>query len=319
MKDDVFGLSTEEKRHYQHILTYGPLSLEELTERFGIDARHTVQRLRERGLLREGDHLTAIRPSLVLQGRLLEQRQSLAAAELQLSKLDEIYETSSHRHVIINPVEVIADEAQLVVTFGKIYELAQREIRHLITAPFVFTTGPDSIDRALCGNRRCRIIAEERVFDDPGIKKELVTSHQKGCEIRMANRLPHKLLIGDRRMALVPYLPGGGQTSALVVQAGTLLDSLVAMFEAEWDRALPLTSPWRDVPETQDRLSKEQVTILRLMVRGVTDATIAKGLGVSERTVTRRIETLQKRAGVRNRFQLGWFAQREGWIPSFLN
>lgn len=55
-------------------------------------------------------------------------------------------------------------------------------------------------------------------------------------------------------------------------------------------------------------------SLLRLMRTGAIDETIARELGISLRTVHRRITRLQNLLGVRSRFQLGVIACERGWV-----
>jgi DNA-binding NarL/FixJ family response regulator len=54
--------------------------------------------------------------------------------------------------------------------------------------------------------------------------------------------------------------------------------------------------------------------LLRLMRTGAIDEAIARELGVSVRTVHRRITRLQNLLGVRSRFQLGVIARERDWV-----
>ncbi len=54
--------------------------------------------------------------------------------------------------------------------------------------------------------------------------------------------------------------------------------------------------------------------LLRLMRTGAIDEAIARELGVSARTVHRRITRLQHLLDVRSRFQLGVIACERGWV-----
>ncbi|MFD0503048.1 hypothetical protein ACFQ0G_09370 [Streptomyces chiangmaiensis] len=47
---------------------------------------------------------------------------------------------------------------------------------------------------------------------------------------------------------------------------------------------------------------------------GYKDQAIARQLGTSARTVTRRIATIASRLGLETRFQVGAEAARQGWI-----
>ncbi|MFE5210772.1 hypothetical protein [Streptomyces sp. NPDC056600] len=49
--------------------------------------------------------------------------------------------------------------------------------------------------------------------------------------------------------------------------------------------------------------------ILRMLLEGCTDATVAVRLGIGQRTVQRRIRQMMDAAGVNTRIQLGWHAR----------
>jgi DNA-binding NarL/FixJ family response regulator len=53
--------------------------------------------------------------------------------------------------------------------------------------------------------------------------------------------------------------------------------------------------------------------VLALLLSGLTDQAVAGQLGLSLRTVQRRISQLMAKAGVTTRIQLGWHAARKGW------
>jgi DNA-binding NarL/FixJ family response regulator len=53
--------------------------------------------------------------------------------------------------------------------------------------------------------------------------------------------------------------------------------------------------------------------VLTLLLAGLTDRSIASQLGLSMRTVQRRVQAQMEEAGVQTRMQLGWRAARVGW------
>jgi DNA-binding NarL/FixJ family response regulator len=54
--------------------------------------------------------------------------------------------------------------------------------------------------------------------------------------------------------------------------------------------------------------------LLSLLIAGLTDHAIAAQLGLSTRTVQRRIRVLLEMAGVQTRLQLVWHAAQRGWL-----
>ncbi|MFE7393699.1 response regulator transcription factor [Streptomyces sp. NPDC057582] len=69
-----------------------------------------------------------------------------------------------------------------------------------------------------------------------------------------------------------------------------------------------MTRPVGDAPTDDTR------QLLTYLSGGLTDESIARELGVSERTVARRIARLQEVLGAQTRFQLGVQASRRGWL-----
>jgi DNA-binding NarL/FixJ family response regulator len=54
--------------------------------------------------------------------------------------------------------------------------------------------------------------------------------------------------------------------------------------------------------------------LLKLLLLGLTDAAAGAQLGISVRTVQRRVAELMELAGVATRIQLGAEAVRRGWV-----
>ena len=77
----------------------------------------------------------------------------------------------------------------------------------------------------------------------------------------------------------------------------------------------PATSP---VPDDEDSADPEPTEatrhLLRLLRTGAIDGTIARELGVSLRTVHRRVTRLQNLLGARSRFELGVITCERGWL-----
>ncbi|MBZ9641835.1 helix-turn-helix transcriptional regulator [Streptomyces sp. PSKA30] len=120
-------------------------------------------------------------------------------------------------------------------------------------------------------------------------------------------------------------MPGGPQGSpdqptTALVRDSSLLDALVALFESYWENAVPLhlseagDDLATDDAATHPSLSPADGKLLSLLVAGVADKAIASQMGLSRRTVQRRIQSLMTRAGAGTRMQLAWQAARRGWL-----
>lgn len=62
--------------------------------------------------------------------------------------------------------------------------------------------------------------------------------------------------------------------------------------------------------------SKEDLDVVRLMAAGFQDGEIAKKLGLSVRTVRRRIADLMTYLDARSRFQMGFLVGTREWLAA---
>ena len=74
--------------------------------------------------------------------------------------------------------------------------------------------------------------------------------------------------------------------------------------------------PLRPLPEpgADTGLTASEQELLRLLGKGLTDEAAAKRLGVSLRTVKRRMEDLMRRLEAGSRFEAGLKAGQRGWL-----
>ncbi|MDG4786097.1 helix-turn-helix transcriptional regulator [Micromonospora sp. WMMD1102] len=122
-----------------------------------------------------------------------------------------------------------------------------------------------------------------------------------GGEYREAPRLPHKLMVFDRRGALVAVDPNNLHRDTWEIVEPAAVESFVSLFVRRWTDA---TDPRRNgVPEVV--LTPREKTLVTLLAEGHTDTSAARELGMSARSVTYALRALMDRLGVENRFQLG--------------
>jgi AraC-like DNA-binding protein len=129
-----------------------------------------------------------------------------------------------------------------------------------------------------------------------------------GEEVRVAPSLPFKMLVADRRVALIPLNLTPHRSPAMLVHSSALLDALYLLFEILWERSLPVSFDAGGaiaVAEHTERLPEEAEGMLQLMAAGLNDKKIAAELGISASTLKRRIAETMKALDVRTRFQLG--------------
>jgi len=212
-------------------------------------------------------------------------------------------------------VEVLKDADEVISAFEEMQSQAKAEIRaldpgsYLSPQPEASPAQPPALARG---------VGYRVVYDSSLLQTELgFASVQEsiavGEQARAFPGVPLKLVIADSDRALiaVPTVTGGNVV-ALLIHPSVLLSALVELFEAFWRMAVSIT------PGGQQDSHEEPTTATRrlmaLLSAGLTDESIARELGVSERTVHRRVSRLQQLLGAQTRFQLGVQASRRGWL-----
>lgn len=157
--------------------------------------------------------------------------------------------------------------------------------------------------------RRSRAIYPIRAVTE--IPDTLAHRASIGEEIRLVPDLPTRMLIiGTSHVILPEPLGFDDEPRSLVRQRGWV-EAMILWFEAVWAHADPLpTDPSAPDPGRRDL----RRFVLQQLAAGAQDEQIARQLGVSLRTVRRRIADLMTELGAESRFQAGVEAVKRGWL-----
>lgn len=255
-------------------------------------------------------------PAVALGGVLRRQRDDLRAAELELLALADQHRAATAGGSV---VEVITDVGAVRHRFAQLQESARQEVRSMMV-PELAVVPPHTNAAEQSGVRRgvlYRTIVQRDALSEPGMVAQALAALAAGQRVSVTDVVPVKFMIADREVAMLPLLPGRNTAAASVlVHAGGLLEALVAYFELAWEQAYPLSLNMVADAVTEDRpdaIDPLDARVLNLVLAGLTDQAAATQLGVSRRTVQRRIGELMLKAGAESRIQLGWIAARKGW------
>ncbi|MQY14814.1 hypothetical protein SRB5_49900 [Streptomyces sp. RB5] len=234
-------------------------------------------------------------------------RAELARAEGLVERLQDMYETVSAPRTA-RLVEVLEREEEVAVRYAQLLKATSTELLHLAKPPYV--TGPHGPADGfpVPDGLRMRSVYETDGFTNP---LSLVTAERGmvlGGELRLASRLPMKLVVFDRTAALLPMSVDRPAAGSLVVHSPALVTSLVALFESLWEAAEPVCGGEDEGPGRRTR------EILRLMATGMKDETIARVLKVSRRTVQKHVSDAGTLLGAKTRFQIALLAAERGWL-----
>ena len=176
----------------------------------------------------------------------------------------------------------------------------------------------DNVDEQVAVSRGVtyRVVVERSAMEKPGFLDMVAESVRAGERVRVTDDLPLRLLIADRSVALLPLAPTSDDSGAgaLVIHPSGLLDALLHLFDMVWASARELLPATGLAAQPTDGIDELDARLLTLLLAGLTDQAIAGQLGISARTVQRRVSALMARAQVATRFALGHEAARRGWF-----
>ncbi|MFI1797857.1 LuxR C-terminal-related transcriptional regulator [Streptomyces sp. NPDC020379] len=160
---------------------------------------------------------------------------------------------------------------------------------------------------------RMRTVYLDSIRSDPPTLAHAEWLQSLGAQIRTTPTLPNRVILIDRRVALVAADSRNTGTGAVFIENPGTVTLVCALFESVWKSAEPLGALARPAP---GGFTKQQREVLRLMAQGSTDESIANSLGVSARTVRRIAADLLTHLRARSRFQAGAHAVQRGYLPA---
>ena len=142
---------------------------------------------------------------------------------------------------------------------------------------------------------------------------EFMTAIQKaGGQFRTTGQLVDRVILYDRSVALIPDHRYSRPDHALLIEHPAITAYLAGVFDVIWDSAEPV-EPFEAPTSTPPLLTDEKrLSVLRLMVQGHTDASIAARLGMSARTVSAHINRASATWGSRSRAHLAYLLAENG-------
>lgn len=322
---EVLGLSSDEGQLYAVLIESPRATVAELADYSSLlphQANRTLRWLTRRGLATrlpgKQARYTAVAPDLAIEPLISQQEAHLRQARAVSHELMKTFHEASRQEHPAELVEIITGADNILRRFAQLQDTARVQIRSFDKPPYVGPAGVNPREeRRLKEGLIYRIIYTAEVVRSPGrLIGDIRATSELGEQARVRPDLPLKIVISDDRQALIPIkTTRAGSTASFVVHPCDLLDALMALFESEWQRAIPLRS-WTEGDSTirDDRPDEASRDLLACMAAGLTDETIARALGCSLRTAQRHIRRLMQELNASSRFQAGMEARGRGWV-----
>ncbi|RIQ21363.1 TrmB family transcriptional regulator [Jiangella rhizosphaerae] len=315
----VLGASDDEDRVYRQLVSVVSATAAELAAATGLPSEAVdgaLAGLLERGLAsRTADtpaRYVAASPGVV-EAMIADRLSELRSAQKTLDRLAAQHRANALAMEASGVFEIVRGQEALRRAAMTMLAAARSEVLNLIKPPIIAVRSEEQVQPA--APVRGRTVFETEALERPGALRAVRDGLRPGDQVRVHTRLPVKMLVVDRSVALLPMARDDTTPVGVLVRAGAVLDALLELFDFVWAAAVPLHVDNENSPSPRDPfLDADDRQLLSLLLAGLTDEAIAVHRGTSMRTVQRKVQALMNRAHVRTRMQLAWEAARRGWV-----
>ncbi len=320
----VLGLGRPDGQVYAALVIAPQSTADEIATQCGLTLQQghaALDRLADQGMITRApvdrERYLAVAPDVAI-GTLIGHREAqLRSARAEMHRLMDAFREASRFTDPAHSVEVLTGGEAIAQRLEHLVETAQYQVRGFDCPPYIQdpTANLPRQRQQLKAGVRFRTVFDKEAVAWPGrLEKEILIGVADGEEARVRPVLPMKMMMADDRMAIIPISVGDAVLdAAYVIHPSALLQALDGLFEAEWERAVPLQAAIGDGdggPGPED----DQRKLLGLLAAGLTDESIARSLGWSARTTQRRLQALMRELGATTRFQAGMAARERGWL-----
>ncbi|MFE1206909.1 helix-turn-helix domain-containing protein [Streptomyces sp. NPDC058762] len=324
----LVGLDADTEAVYRELLTRGGGTAESLVTALGLNRDQAVahlERLHRNGLLgrRSSGEYQTVDPRHALAALVESRTRQLAAVRDAATSLGELFDEARRSGTPQPDTRTISGAEEVGDCYYRLKQAARREICELERPPYLLAPNEPLDEAAIRRGVRVRAVYAAASFDDDGGWQDLGSLVSRGEEARVVPALPVKLALVDRSAAMVSLTLDGGSTDCLYTEAPPLIEVLSELFDRYWAVAARLSEADTSAAPGPDeagpgggarRPTEEERQLLALFAAGVKDDAIARQLGVSTRTLRRRIQNLYAELGTTNRFGAGVAAARRNWL-----
>ncbi|MGW4905312.1 helix-turn-helix domain-containing protein [Streptomyces sp. NPDC004270] len=325
---DLLGLDALSEAVYRTMLEYPSDGVADLARRLDAppdEIRSALDRLSELPLVQvsadDPQRVFAISPDIGMEILLARQQAELAAAQQRLAACrvaaDKLISEFADQNSARDKVGVMRlDGTESVRAYlASINSQVTDELLSLSpggpqTAANMRASRPLNQRLLERGVRLCTLFLDSIRHDAATVSHaRWLTEH--GGQVRTVPSLPTRLIISDRRVAIVAMDTEDTALGAFAITIPGVVAALGALFDNYWRSGQTFGAPAEEAP---DNLNRQQKAVLELLARGYTDQSVAKRLGVSVRTARRIATDVISHLDARSRFQAGVHAVQMGHL-----
>ncbi|WIG55883.1 MAG: hypothetical protein OJF61_001671 [Rhodanobacteraceae bacterium] len=311
----LLGIGDLEERVYRTLLERRRASAADVANELAIspdDAAGLLEHLESLGL---ATHLpespkayVAVEPELAIDALIKQRQHSLEQARKAVPILAKAFAQATVEHAERQPViESVTNRAHLRHLLAQLHQSSRTDLMVFQKGP-VIVPGDQFMGDAIT-ETSIRTVSDESYLEAPGGLEALYKDMARGEQARTFSRLPFKMVIADKRTALINLDAQDPDAPKILIHRSTLLEALCLLFEFVWEKATPIVTA-RDgelklKPDIHRHGSESVQALIPLLSAGLNDKAIAQKLNISASTLNRRMGDLMSLYGARTRFQLG--------------
>jgi DNA-binding NarL/FixJ family response regulator/predicted DNA-binding transcriptional regulator len=341
----LLGIDPATENIYRLLLSTAGMDAAAVSSAFEIDvasARASLDGLHQLGLVNlsatSGEYV-AVDPRHSL--RIVADRHAAQLNKIRdtLGPLGEIFDDARRAHASTTQTRVLSGPQEVGDFYYRMKHAAARDFVAFDRPPYIVSSSPPLEESIIRRGVRVRAIYSASSFDPEGSWDRVRSLVAAGEDARVMPELPVKLAIADKSIAMISSNLSFDHPEMLVTEAPPLVEALGLLFESHWGAAAPIAAsgdstsptavPWEEVAlrlaeassgqlavvtAPHRRPTAEERDLLTLLAGGLKDETIARQLGVSTRTLNRRIQDVFAELGATNRFRAGVAASKRGWL-----
>ncbi|MFG3494551.1 LuxR family transcriptional regulator [Streptomyces sp. NPDC047928] len=320
--EELTDLGETALRAYSHVLEHGSVTPGAVRAALGVSQQqldHAVDellghRLATREAEGPGARLRAVSPYTAAaelvgpEENLLRRRlEVLERTRARLDALGPLYERAYRLHRDSGAVEVVASRERVMLLIA---DAAARCAHEVLTvqpgggrpAGYLERALPRDLDM-LARGVSLRTLYQHTARYSPATQEYVRAVTDAGAEVRTLGELFGKMLVFDRTTAFLPVRDDAN--GAVVLREPSAVAFLGSVFTHAWHAAEPFGTTYTETTELQLHDS-----IAELLTTGAKDEVIARKLGMSLRTLRRRVSDLLDELGATSRFQAGFLLAR---------
>lgn len=256
------GLSSIEAQIYTTLLNNGSLGAAAIASLTGLQRCNVyplLWSLADKGVVAGGagygSTFTAVPPAKALPSLITREKETLSQREQLAHQLVALMTplVPAEETTPKDLIEVLRNPQVVADRFQQLQSEAKRQIDVFTKPPFFHRAGNPAQKNVLRRGVHARSLYERAALEDPAVKPYIATWIGTGEEARVYDgELPHKLVIFDSQVVLMPLIKPGEQTRTLVIRHAQLAQSLSLAFQFLWERSEPIATS----PEKKSRASK---------------------------------------------------------------